>query len=429
MNNCISEDPLCISAYGAITPMGSSINEIYDNFINGSSGIREILKFNHTEFETHDAGLPVEGNENICWPRQKNFRNGELYYAKQAAKRLNSSLRLLDHYDSDRVGCIVGIDEPAIDIEQCIEFCQTLDNCDERKSLVDAALDHFKINDFLDLDTTAVLKVINEIIPFSGLSFGHLGLCSASTQSIGLAMRAVSRGELDAVICGGISAKVTPLNLARLEGMGVISTDQNFKGTERSRPFDRQRSGFVLSEGAGLFTVEKLSKVLERGDKPLAILLGYGGSLCAQHIVMPHIDDLEMKLSMERALADSGLSPDLIDVINTHGTSTQQNDIHESSAIKKVFSGHKLPLIVATKSFHGHLIAAAGAMEMLGILVSFQKDYLPRVKNCIEVDPQLPGDLPLVLNDLHAPVRVTLKNSFGMGGGAASLVIGNPAYM
>lgn len=428
MNTHFDADTLCISAYGAVTPLGSNLDEIHASFINEKSGIREIKKFDHRYFETHEAGIPVEGNAAISWPKKSPFRNGELFYAGLAAKRLHDRLRLSAYYSVEEIGCIVGIDEPAIDIELCIGFSEKVPADADKQCLVDAALEHFKIGDFLDLDTTAVLKTIHDIIPFAGLSFAHLGLCSASTQSIGLAMRAIRSGEIKVAICGGVSAKVTPLNLARLEGMGVISTDEHYSGTGRSRPFDRHRSGFVLAEGAGLFVIEKLSSVLARQDKPLAYLLGYGGALCAQHIVMPHQDDLEMQLSMERAIEHAGIDRNTIDFVNTHGTSTLQNDQHEASAIRKVFGEHN-PAIVATKSYHGHLIAAAGAMEILGVLVSFQHDLLPKILNCDEPDPQLPDGIALVNEHQHRPLKYALKNSFGMGGGAGSLVLGNPKYL
>lgn len=146
----------------------------------------------------------------------------------------------------------MGIDEPALDIERIITFSRGLPADIDRQSLVAAATARFRTGDFLDTDTGAVMKAIHHIIPFSGTAYSHSGLCSASTQSIGLAMRSIARGEVNAVICGGISAKVTPINLARLEGMGVTTTDAQFSFEARSRPFDRKRSGFMLAEGGGV---------------------------------------------------------------------------------------------------------------------------------------------------------------------------------
>ncbi|WP_409361881.1 hypothetical protein ACRPOS_002815 [Bartonella heixiaziensis] len=149
------------------------------------------------------------------------------------------------------------------------------------------------------------------------------------------------------------------------------------------------------------------------------------GALCAQHIVAPHKDDLEMQLSMERAIEHADVDRTAIDFVNTHGTSTVQNDQHEASAIRTVFGAHN-PAIVATKSWHGHLIAAAGAMEILCVLVSFRNNVLPKILNCDEIDPQLPAGIALVREHQYRPLKYALKNSFVMGGGASSLVLGNP---
>ncbi|RAW93240.1 MULTISPECIES: beta-ketoacyl-[acyl-carrier-protein] synthase family protein [unclassified Photorhabdus] len=418
-------DPLCISAYGAVTPLGNTLEEIYYHLKNNISGIKTIEKFDHHALNSPYAGIPREGNRFISWPKKNRFRNGELFYVEKAATELASRLTLSTYYLPDEIGCIIGADEPAIDVEQCIAFTQKLPHSVNREYLVKMAVEHFKISDLLDLDSGAVLKSIHNIIPYSGVSFAHLGLCSASTQSVGLAMRAIHSGQVQAVIAGGVSAKVTPVNLARLEGMGVITTDKRYTVEQRSRPFDRNRSGFVLAEGGVLFVIEKESAVRARKGTPLALLLGYGGSLCAENIVVPHHDDLEMRLSMERALENAGIAKNCIDFVSAHGTSTVQNDIHESRAITRVFGEHQ-PAVIATKSNHGHLIAAAGAMEILTVIVAFQHGFLPGILNLDEPDPLLPENISLVKQHTYCPLHYALKNSFGMGGSAASLVLGNP---
>lgn len=425
MKNTCDYEPLCISAYGAITPLGNTLEEITANLFNGVSGITEIKKFDHHSLGSSFAGIPAEGNEYIRWPKKNRFRNGEIFYAEKAAKDLAHRLNISALYPANEIGCIIGSDEPAIDVEQCIAFTRQLSDHPHRQELIEKAIDHFKVSDLLDLESGAVLKAIHTILPYAGVSFVHMGLCSASTQSIGLAMRAIHSGEISAAIVGGVSAKVTPVNLARLEGMGVVTTDNTYEGHQRSRPFDRQRSGFMLSEGAVLFTIEKQSTVLSRGDQPLLILLGYGSSLCAENIVAPHQDDLEMKLSMERALQDAGISRDSIDFVSAHGTSTRQNDFHESRAIASVFGAHK-PAVTATKGHHGHLIAAAGAMELLTVITSFQHDFLPGILNLEQPDPELVEYVTLVQHNRQQPLRYALKNSFGMGGSAASLVVAKP---
>lgn len=418
-------DRLCITAYGAVTPIGSTIEEIFESLRDGKSGIREINKFDHRALKTSKAGVPAEGNAAISWPKKTRIRNGEIFYGQLAAKRLSKQLNINGIYRQDEIGCIVGIDEPALDIERIIAFSEGLLTDIDRKSLVMAAIERFRIGDLLDSDIGSVMQVIHDIIPFSGTAFSHLGLCSASTQSIGLAMRSIARGEIKAAICGGISAKVTPINLVRLEGMGVTTTDEQFSFEARSRPFDRKRSGFVLAEGAVLFCIEKESAVRARDAEPLAYLMGYGGSLCAQNIVAPHTDDMEMMLSMQRALEDARIVPTEIDMISAHGTSTQQNDFHEARAIVRV-CGRPSPPVIATKSYHGHLIAAAGAMEILTVIAGFQNDFMPGILNLDEPDSRLPAGITLIRKNTRKPLRYVLKNSFGMGGGSASLILGNP---
>ncbi|MBS0899806.1 beta-ketoacyl-[acyl-carrier-protein] synthase family protein [Pantoea dispersa] len=425
MKNSRDYEQLCISAYGAITPLGNTLEEISANLYNGVSGISEIKKFDHHSLASSFAGIPLEGNQYIRWPKKNRFRNGEIFYAERAAKDLLQRLNISTLYPANEIGCIIGSDEPAIDVEQCIEFTRQLSASPDRKELIEKAIEHFRVSDLLDLESGAVLKAIHNLLPYAGVSFVHMGLCSASTQSIGLAMRAINSGEINAAIVGGVSAKVTPVNLARLEGMGVVSTDNCYAGQQRSRPFERNRSGFMLAEGAVLFTIEKQSTVLSRGDKPLMTLMGYGSSLCAENIVAPHQDDLEMKLSMERALEDAGIERDKIDFVSAHGTSTRQNDLHESRAIASVFGAHK-PAVIATKGHHGHLIAAAGAMELLTVITSFQNNFLPGILNLEQPDPELSEYVTLVKKNKHQPLNYALKNSFGMGGSAASLVVANP---
>ena len=223
------------------------------------------------------------------------------------------------------------------------------------------------------------------------------------------------------MIVGGISGKVNPINLARLELMDVISTDLSLKPEQRSRPFDKRRSGFVLAEGAVLFLIEKESRVLARQAQPLLKLLGYGASLGAEHIVAPHHNSLEMKLAMKRALESSALSQNDIDLINVHGTSTILNDQHESKAILEIFENNVSVPVTANKSLHGHLIAAAGAMEILNTLIALNENFIPGTINCDEQDETC--SINLIRKTQFKKINRVLKNSFGMGGLAASMVL------
>lgn len=424
--------PICISAIGAITPLGDTLDDVTRAFYEGRSGIRSIAKFNTDTFDTKWAGLPPLGNELMRWPDpngQRNMRPGEVLYAERAIKNLLAEFNPLDAYAAERVGCVVGVDEPAMNPQRCIDIVERTGpaNLNNRRALVGKAVDSFRVSELLDIDTTAVLRTIHKAIPFSGYARTHVGLCSASLQALGMAFNAIREGRIDAAIVGGVSAKVTPMNIARLEGIGAVCTDPALEGHERSRPFDRRRSGFVPAEGAVLFVLEREDAVRRRGGQVYARIKGYGASLSAEHIVAPHTLNTEMRLCMQRALADAGIALDQFSSINTHGTSTKLNDHHESRAIAEVFDGATIPPVAATKSLHGHLIASAGAMEVLGVIGSFRDDFLPAIRNLGESDEE--ALLPLLRTRRDGLVRNVLKNSFGMGGLAASMVLQNPAVV
>jgi 3-oxoacyl-[acyl-carrier-protein] synthase II len=240
-----------------------------------------------------------------------------------------------------------------------------------------------------------------------------------------MAFRAIRRGSIDAALCGGVSAKVAPLHIARLEAIGAVCTDLNLAGPERSRPFDSRRSGFVPGEGAVLFVLERESAARRRGAQIYARILGYGSSMAAQHIVAPHSEEIDMTTCMSSALQDASVQPGEIDCVNAHGTSTRLNDFHEGRALSRLFAEcPNPPMITATKSLHGHLIAASGAMEVLCALASFKSAFIPAIRNLEDAEPAV--EIPLAESRVERPVRRVLKNSFGMGGLAASLVLEGP---
>jgi 3-oxoacyl-[acyl-carrier-protein] synthase II len=416
------EDDIVITAFGAITPIGSTYAEIQNSLYNGISGIKKINKFPIDFFITQHAGIPEEGNRpnNLS---SKNIKNGELFYAELAVRQLMKHEQFShDYYQPDRMGCVLGVDEPAVDMGLCFDLRQGYENSPMTKQiLLDRMTKHFRLSDCLNLAPSSVLSIINKHVAFSGYSNVHLGLCSASLQAIGLGYQALKSNKLDAVIVGGVSGKVNPLNLARLELMDVISTDINMPPQKRSRPFDNKRSGFVLAEGGILFLLEKRKDAEIRGVKSLLTVAGYGSSMAAQHIVASHKDSREMILAMKRALIDANMSEQDIELINAHGTSTILNDIHESKAISSVFKNKPNVLVTANKSLHGHLIAASGAMEVLNTLISINENFIPGVINLENQDEKC--TVNVVSKTLNKSITTVLKNSFGMGGLAASMIL------
>lgn len=412
---------IVISAFGAVTPLGSSYEEIKEALAQGKSGVREIKKYDTGSFKSKYAGVPEIGNERIHWPHKGAPVIGDIIYTRTALKGLmGHDGYALDQYPDSRVGCYLGVDEPVADTVQIVK-CMLDSKPDEMSEEHRAAViaRYFRVSDFLNFSPTSAMKQVQEAIGFAGPAFSHIGLCSASLQAIGSGLQAIRDDRADAVVVGGVSAKISPEHYIGLEAADVIATDTSVPPEERSRPFDQWRSGYVPAEGAVLFTLERRGAVEKRGAKPLLEILGYGTSLNASHIVKPHETSLEMILSMKRAIQDSGLAADDINLVNAHGTSTQLNDFHESKAVNEVF-GRRVP-VTANKSMHGHMIAAAGAMETLNTLISSQEGFVPGTINLRQQDPSC--DVDVVSETREMRDQVILKNSFGMGGLAATAIL------
>ncbi|WJF91519.1 beta-ketoacyl-[acyl-carrier-protein] synthase family protein [Paraburkholderia bonniea] len=418
-----ASESIVISAFGAVTPLGGDYHSIHQALRHGRSGIRAIEKFDCSTHITQHAGVPEEGNALIRWPQARR-EPAEVLYARLATKRL---LRYAPHltqaYANERLGCVVGVDVPGTDIQSALELVRRMEGESSREAFMQQLVRHFRMADFFNLEPTAVLAEIYRQVPFAGFATTHVGLCSASLQTIGMGLQALRQQRLDAVIVGGISGRVNPLNLARLEALDVISTDLLLAPEQRSRPFDQRRSGFVLAEGGVLLLLEREAAVRQRGATPLLRIAGYGASLGAEHIVIPHQNSLEMTLAMRRALADAGRHARDIDYVNAHGTSTILNDRHESQAIREVFGAGTTVPVTANKSLHGHLIAAAGAMEVLNTAIALREGFIAPT---INLDAQ-GADCDVNVVRRMTPMLTTggrvLKNSFGMGGLAASVVL------
>lgn len=413
-------DEVVISAFGCVTPLGSGEAEIAEALATGRSGVREIAKYDTASFRTRHAFVPDLGNDRIRWPHRGMPVVGDILYTRAALKALKAHVGYaLDSYEPERIGCYLGVDEPVADIVQTVRCI--IDGEPEATGLDDRAAvmtRHFRVSDFLNYSPVVAMTEVRAAIDFAGPAFCHMGLCSASLQAIGSGFHALQDDRLDAVVVGGVTAKISPEHLIGLEAADVIATDATIPPEERSRPFDQWRSGYVPAEGAVLFVLERRHAVEQRGARPLLAIRGYGASLGAQHIVKPRTDSREMALAMSRALDDAAISPDEITLVNAHGTSTQLNDLHESKAINDVF-GRRVP-VTANKSMHGHMIAAAGAMETLNTLISSQRGFVPGTINLKSQDPRCQVDVVSECREMRR--QTILKNSFGMGGLAASAV-------
>lgn len=251
----------------------------------------------------------------------------------------------------------------------------------------------------------------------------HFSACAASAQAIGLAARWIRRGSATRVLAGGADSMVHPFGLASFTLLGTLSL-RNDDPQRASRPFDRGRDGFVLAEGGAMLVIESLASARARGATPLAEILGAGDSLDAHQVTAPHPEGRGAELAMRRALADAGLTPADVDYVNAHGTATKLNDSIEVAAFQRVFgaSGAACP-ISSTKSMHGHLIGAAGAVEACAVLVALREQRLPPTINVDDLDPECRADV-VPWRARPARLRVALSNSFGFGGQNACLVFG-----
>ncbi|RON49762.1 beta-ketoacyl-[acyl-carrier-protein] synthase family protein [Pseudomonas frederiksbergensis] len=414
----MSQKRVVISSFGCCTPLGDHYAAIEESLRDGRSGVRKIAKYDTATFKSHFAGIPLSGNFPTHDVRRR-FSHDE-FYTRTAMENLLASVSFdPGAIGEQRIGCFLGVDEPVVDIQQTVDLAYDLNKVDGQFANLDPALErHFRVQDFIRYDPTNALRTVHKFVPFKGPASVHLGLCSASLQAIGTGFQAVRQGRVDAAIVGGVSAKVTAEHYIGLESVDIIATDERLDPTALSRPFDARRSGYLPAEGAVLFLLESLDACLKAGREPLMELVGFGTSTNASHIVKPAPDSGEMKLAMTRALKNAGLQARDIGMVNAHGTSTILNDLHESAAICAVL-GEQVP-VTANKSLHGHMIAAAGAMETLNSLISLRSGFIPGTINLESRDPDCLANVsPFTL---QRPVDYCLKNSFGMGGLAASMI-------
>jgi 3-oxoacyl-[acyl-carrier-protein] synthase II len=258
---------------------------------------------------------------------------------------------------------------------------------------------------------------------FRGPSYAASSACASSNHAIGASLRHLQSGEADVMICGGAEAPITPLCVAGFCRAGALTTAFNDNPRGASRPFDARRSGFVMSEGAGILILETLEHATARGAPVYAELAGFASTNDAFHITQPDPDGTGATEAMALALADAGIRPDQVDYVNAHGTSTPLNDRFETAAIKRLFGAHARKLAISsTKSMTGHLLGAAGAVELAATVLCIQNDWVHPTMNLEHPDPEC--DLDYVPNEgRRMPIEYAISNSFGFGGHNSTLVV------
>ena len=405
-----------VTGIGTLTPIGNNLQEYWEGLIKGVSGAAPITHFNAEEFKTRFA-CEVKNFEVTDFINRKEARKMDQFcqYAMVAADQAFSDSGLIvDEIDSDRVGVVWG---------SGIGGMSTFYN-ESKNFLTGNGTPRF--NPFF------IPKLISDIpaghisikYQFRGPNFTTVSACASSTNALIDAFNYIKWNKADLFIAGGSEACVYETGIGGFNAMMALST-RNDDPKTASRPFDKNRDGFVMGEGSGALVLEEYEHAKKRGAKIYAEVVGAGLTADAHHITAPHPEGLGAKNVMKLAIEDAGIEVTDIDYINVHGTSTPLGDIAETKAIKSLFGNHAYNLnISSTKSMTGHLLGAAGVIETIACIMSVKNDIVPPTINHETNDPDIDEKLNLTLNKAQKrTVNYALSNTFGFGGHNASILV------
>lgn len=402
-----------ITGMGCITPIGNGIDKFWDSLIAGVSGINSITRFDTTNFPTQIAGevkdfYPEEYIEKREVKRMDRFSQFAVAASKMAVAHGNLDL---DAIDKNRFGVILG---------SGIGGMETME--EQSKKLLEKGPGRISPFFIPMMISNMGSSQISIALGAKGPNQTVVTACASATNAIGEAFRTIQNSDADIMITGGTEASITPLSIAGFCSMKAMSTRNEYP-TKASRPFDANRDGFVMGEGAGILLIEELNHSLKRGAKIYGEIVGYGTTSDAYHITSPSPNGEGGARAMSKALQDAGINYEKIDYINAHGTSTPYNDEFETAAIKEVFKEHAYNLVInSTKSMTGHLLGAAGAVEAIVCILSINKGMVHPTINYETPDPKC--DLDYVPNKARAfNVDYALSNSLGFGGHNATIIL------
>ena len=407
----MSNRRVVVTGLGLISPVGNDVNSSWNNIIQGQSGVKQITTFDVTNFETKFAATVEIDVEEILDKKEVRRTDSFIQYGLIASKEcLEDSQIDLDNTDLNRFGVSIG------------SGIGGLGTIEENKiKLFESGPK--KISPFFVPGAIA-----NMVSGYVSLKYGLKGpnisiasACSSASHSIGYSFRSIAHGDADLILTGGAEMATTPLGLAGFNAAKALSTNnENLHGA--SRPWDRDRDGFVLGEGAGCLLLEEYEHAKTRGAKIYAEIIGFGMSADAHHITSPPEGGAGAALSMQNAISDAQINSSEIDYVNAHGTSTPAGDIAETEAIKTIFNDSTDDLIVSsTKSMTGHLLGAAGAIEAIFSILSINNNICPPTINLD--NPDIGCDLNYSAHQASQKmVTHSLSNSFGFGGTNATLI-------
>ncbi len=403
-----------ITGMGAITPLGIGTEKLWCALLEGKSGIGPITRFDTSDFPTKIAGEVKDFDPSLYMDKKEARRMDRFtQFAVAGSKMAMEDAGIdLEKLEKDRSGVVLGCG---------IGGMETLE--DTARTLHEKGPG--RVSPFF-----VPMMISNMAAGQVAISLGLTGpnitvvtACASGTNAIGDAFKLIARGGADLIVTGGVEASITPLALAGFCSMKALST-RNDEPAKASRPFDAERDGFVMGEGAGVLILESLEHAQKRGARIYAEVLGYGSTADAYHMTAPAPGGIGAAKAMKGAIGDAGLKPEEVNYINAHGTSTDMNDKFESLAIQSVFGEQaKKVAVSSTKSMTGHLLGAAGGLEMLATALAVKHDIVPPTINYEYPDPEC--DLDYVPNQARKmAVNYALSNSFGFGGHNACVLIG-----
>lgn len=401
-----------VTGVGALTPVGNSAPDFWNGLISGKSGVRPITHFDTSDLPTKFAGQ-LENYEATDYFDRKEARRMDpvtQYALITADEAITDSKIDLDSVNKDRIGVMVGTG-----IGGMTTYYEQSVSLHEHGA---RGVNPFFIP-MLIPDMPA--GQISIKYGFRGANFCAVSACATGSHNIGLAFDSIRYGMSDMVLCGGTEAPVWRIGVAGFSSMKALSK-RNDEPEKASRPFDKDRDGFVLGEGASMFFLESLDSALERGARIYGEIVGYGFSADAHHITAPDPDGNGVRLALNGALDMAGIKPKDIEHINMHGTSTPLGDIAETNSIKKVFGEHAYNInLNSTKSMTGHMLGAAGAAESLATLLAIYHSIIPPTINQDNPDPDC--DLNYTPNEaVERDITYAMNNAFGFGGHNTTLV-------
>ena len=402
-----------ITGMGTYNPLANDVETTWQRIIKGESGIDTITQFDASEYKTTFAGEVKGFDPNALFGHKEVRRMSRVTQLALAATQQAVDDANLNGVDKDRVGVVLGSGMGSLG--------PVVENVNVYNERGPYRVSPFFVPMMLSDTPAAMISIAHG---FRGPNMSVATACATGNNVVGEAAKIVQRGDADVMIAGGAEACILPLIIAGFSVMQAMST-RNDAPQEALRPFDKERDGFVVSEGSAVLVLESLDHALARGARIYGEVLGYGTSADAYHISMPAANGEGAIKSMENAIKSAEISPKDVQYINAHGTSTELNDKGETAGIKAVFGEHAYDLAVSsTKSMHGHLLGAAGVMEAVVCLKSIENGIIPPTINYTTPDPLC--DLDYVPNEPRPKpdLNIVMSNGFGLGGHNATLIFG-----